>query len=484
MRLLRGKMPQIVDNIDPGSGRSMYHDLSAEEREVLAEVTRLGCPPRTWFAYERSGAGAWPMLADQVGKWDPEYFEDFWATPGYLGADPPASLAQARIRHATRVKKVYTKKDGAELEALGVPVLMQIFNAGGGDDFPVAFQVADTPDPAAALGGALKIKSGGCAGRHLWIRGITGDVIVTIAGQSNFDHVVGIAAGDEVVIDNSDYLAIETYYRHQVIPGYPEWDQFTADGEPVYPQRTPLGPRYARSGAGSTQSGRFGCKMIVIQNLMDEFAWPIFALHYREKVAAVQGPGMDDQYRLWLVDHAMHGAAAANPGETFHPAINTRIVSFQGVVEQALLDVSAWAERGIAPPASTGFEWRDGQVHLPAAASERKGVQPTVEVTANGAVRADVRVGQPVEFSALVEAPPGTGTIVSAEWDFDGLGGYPGKAARIDGSAIRLELRATHTYAEAGTYFPALRVASHRRGDTGTPHARVENLGRVRVVVT
>jgi hypothetical protein len=224
--------------------------------------------------------------------------------------------------------------------------------------------------------------------------------------------------------------------------------------------------------------------MIVVQNLMDEFAWPIFALHYRQKVEVAQEDRMDDQYRLWLVDHAMHGAPVANPGETFHPAINTRIVSFQGVIEQALLDVSAWVERGLPPPADTAFEWRDGQVHLPTSAVARKGVQPTVEVSANGAVRADVRAGQPVEFAALVEAPPGTGTIVSAEWDFDGSGEYRESAATIDGSAIRLELAATHAYAAPGTYFPALRVASHRRGDTATQHARIENLGRVRVVVT
>ena len=97
------------------------------------------------------------------------------------------------------------------------------------------------------------------------------------------------------------------------------------------------------------------------------------------------------------------------------PALNTRIVSFQGVIEQALLDVSAWAEKGVAPPASTNFAWVDGQVHVPVKASERKGIQASVELTANGAVRADVPVGRPVEFCAMVEAPPGTGTIVSAD---------------------------------------------------------------------
>jgi hypothetical protein len=54
----------------------------------------------------------------------------------------------------------------------------------------------------------------------------------------------------------------------------------------------------------------------------------------------------------------------------------------------------------------------------------------------------------------------------------------------LDGSAIQLTLAASHAYTAPGIYFPALRVTSHRRGDTKTPHARVDNLGRVRVVVT
>jgi hypothetical protein len=44
-------------------------------------------------------------------------------------------------------------------------------------------------------------------------------------------------------------------------------------------------------------------------------------------------------------------------------------------------------------------------------------------------------------------------------------------------------VNATHAFSEPGTYFPALRVASQREGDAGTPFARSLNLSRVRVVV-
>jgi hypothetical protein len=47
----------------------------------------------------------------------------------------------------------------------------------------------------------------------------------------------------------------------------------------------------------------------------------------------------------------------------------------------------------------------------------------------------------------------------------------------------KLTAQVSHSYDTAGTYFPAVRVASRRAGDTDTPFARALNLGRVRVVV-
>ena len=46
----------------------------------------------------------------------------------------------------------------------------------------------------------------------------------------------------------------------------------------MYPQRAELmGPRMAREVAGSNYTGRFAGKMSVVQNLMDEGAWPNIA---------------------------------------------------------------------------------------------------------------------------------------------------------------------------------------------------------------
>ncbi len=99
IRVLRAKFPAIVDAVEPGGSGDMFATLTAEEREALAEVTRMGFPPRSWFDAERIADhyhGVWAFLIDNVTKWDPEYFEDFWTVPGYLGANPPESLKSAR----------------------------------------------------------------------------------------------------------------------------------------------------------------------------------------------------------------------------------------------------------------------------------------------------------------------------------------------------------------------------------------------------
>ena len=97
MRILWEKFPQIVDAVDPGGSGDMYAGLSAEEREALEEVTRMGFPPRAWFDVKRIAqgyTGVWSMLGNNMIKYDPEYFEDFWNVPGYLGANPTESLLQ------------------------------------------------------------------------------------------------------------------------------------------------------------------------------------------------------------------------------------------------------------------------------------------------------------------------------------------------------------------------------------------------------
>ena len=66
----------------------------------------MGFPPRALFDADRISlqyTTIWAGLFDHMVRWDPGYFDDFWTVPGYLGANPPDSLAQAKMQHKTKV---------------------------------------------------------------------------------------------------------------------------------------------------------------------------------------------------------------------------------------------------------------------------------------------------------------------------------------------------------------------------------------------
>ncbi len=113
----------------------------------------------------------------------------------------------------------------------------------------------------------------------------------------------------------------------------------------------------------------------------------------------------------------------------------------------------------------------------------RRGTQPVVRLRANGGERADISVGDTVTFDAQISTPPATGKVVSAKWDFLGVGNYPVDAA-FGRPRAQVRLTTTHTYTEPGTYFPVLRAASQRDGDASDPFTQINNLARVRVVVS
>ena len=484
MRVLWDDFPSIVDALEPGGSGDMYAGLDEEEQEALREVTRMGFPPRAWFNFEKIAfgyTGVFSSLVDMILLGDPTYLKDFWSVPGYLGADPPASLARARIHHSTKIDRVLRQE---EVRSMGLPLSMSASQRDTGTEFPAALRLADLPD-GDLRGASLTLKSGDAKDTTLYVAGVRGDLLLVGFGARAFPTLGGVKAGDAIEIDNSVYLATQTYHRH-VIPSadFDVWDQFKGpDGEPLYPQRSRQRPGGVGPDHTATMSGQFNGKMIVVQTLMDEAAYPWQADWYRSKVMEAQGSRIDEKYRLYFVDHAMHTTQTAAPGDP-RPVATTRVVSYQGALQQAIRDVSRWVEEGVAPPASTRYEMADGQVVVPSSAAARKGIQPTVRARANGQERADVAVGDEVELTAIIEVPPGAGTVVKAEWDFEGGGDYPVVEEYAgDASRARVEVKASHTFSRPGTYFPAVRVTSQREGDAAAGYARVQNLGRVRVVV-
>jgi len=483
MRTLKDRFPQIVDALEPGGTGDPYAGLNDEERGALREVTRMGFPLPSWFGYKTMGIQAFGVLYQGVVNADPGYFANFWTAPGYLGASPPASLLRARIQHPSTIAAVVNALEAAQSDITRVEAKGGVDDAfealrGEAGKRTVGFRLATAPPTVEFLGGDLIIKTGAAAGQRVPLDRISGTVVVL--GFADPAVAAKLAPGDSVVVDNSNFLAAQTYHRHQVPgPEFRAWDQFRGpDGKPIYPQRPMLlGPLFVQATAGSLQTGRFEGKMIVVESLWDREAFPWQADWYRARVKEHFGDKLDDHFRLWYTDHALHGDVSAQEDPT-------HTVSYIGVLHQALRDLSAWVERGVAPPASTSYRIvDDAQVVVPPTAASRKGIQPVVSLRANGITRAEVAVGTPVSLVAVAEVPPGAGKLVAAQWDMEGAGTFPIEARVPSRSRGPLELRTSFTFRKPGTYFPTIRVISQRQGDAITPYARIQNLGRVRVIV-
>lgn len=447
----RNRFPGIVDALEPGGSGDPYAELSEEEAAAFREVSLMGFPLDGWYGHETLGSGYFANISGMIPAMDPGYASDFWSKPGYLGADPQSPIHVDRYRFATTVSAV----------DLGPPVRIAL---------------ASVPDRDVA-NAHLVVESGAAAGASLPIAYAVGASLTLIA---HLDPAVlaAIRPGDRVRIDNDWALALETCHRHQVPPTRDDygWNQFRdAAGTPIYPQRDVLiGPAGTANAAGSVLTGAIHGKVLMLACLTDIDSFPWQADWYKGQVKATLGADFADSFALWFIDHAHH----ENP---MTPLARTHVVSYGPALKQALRDLAAWVEKG-ERPSETSYDIVDTQVVVPAGAAERKGVQPVVALKANGQARADVAVGQPVTFTGAIEVPPGAGLVVAAEWDFEGTGDF-GDIVPIADSAGRIDVTAIHAFTAPGTYFAVLRGTSQRQGDPKTPHCRIQNLARVRVVV-
>lgn len=314
-----------------------------------------------------------------------------------------------------------------------------------------ALRLAHTPS-GWFLGAQLLVADGTAARTVLRLSSVDGDVARLEPGQD--DAVARLAVGDAVVLDNSSFLAAQTYHRHQVPgPEFEVWNQFRDErGEPLYPQRPMLlGPLFTQNAAGTVPTGNLSGKVIVVACLLDREAFPWQADWLRARVAEHLGDAIDERFRLWYIDNALHGDD--DPQE-----FPDRSVEYVGALEAALRQVAAWVERGVEPSPTSVYALADGQISLPASADERRGVQPVVALTADGAEVARVRAGEPVELRIEAEAP-GDGVVAEIRLVEDGVVG--------DRLAIkpghRVTVTASRTFARPGTQFVAALAVSRRR---------------------
>ena len=500
MRVLDKKLPQIIDAVEPGGSGDPYAGLNEEETAVLKEATSMGFPINSWYGYKDMGIHGFLVLYPSVVMADQTYFnEDFWNKPGYYGYDHPASFEGYRIQQISKIKRfVYTD------EAVKVGLIEPVSDsdrgsadkawaaAGGTSDKPVGVELADALPQVQFLGGELVINSGEAQGVAMQLTTLVGNM-VAFAPTVSDANILKLKEGDEVRLDNSNFLAVQTYHRHQIPEGHlAGWRQFEdVDGKPLYPQRPMLlGPIFTRGAAGTLPTGNIHGKVILCCSIMDREAFAWQGDWYRQQVRKSLGYWADQNMRLWYTENALHGDQEDQLDDKTHA------VPYNGVLQQALLDLSLWVEKGIEPAQSTNYQINDAQVIVPETANERKGIQPVIKATLTGddkkgvisheGKRIDVKRGATVDIHVMAEVPVGQGKVMLAQVSYDGKE-YTEQVdlsqARYSADGSKVEFTIRHQFKQKGTFFPTVRVASQRKANTDSPFARIYNLDRVRVVV-
>lgn len=477
-RVLRHAFSKIVDALDAGGSGAPYKDLTHDEAQMLRELTRMGFPPRAWFleAEGRIDPGSLPVLLPGMKQADPSYFTDFWTLPGYEGADGLCGAATDRVRFEGVIKSVHLpeKEDADKTGFNGVDDAWKKLLASGNSAY---LELESVPEHSDYVEGVnITILSGEAQGKVLKLDHDEENRLY-LGMCFGVDDIAAVLAliqpGDRVALDNSDFIAIQSYYRHQVPadPAFHAWDQFRdAEGQPTLPQRRNVFG-YSMTGTGTVQDGQIQGKVIVIQSLMDESTCPWCADWYRGKIA--EALGSDSHMRVWYMDRCLHGDDGIQR--------NTQVVNYLGALHQALLDVSDWVERGVEPLPTTNYRLEDGQIVVPDSARERRGIQPVPVLLVNGAVCTHVKVGEIVTLTASAQAPEQAGKITALDFDF-------GDRSQEDffdvvGVLNHDSASVTHTYAKPGTYFAAVRVKMQRKGDSDALFTQVLNLARARVIV-
>lgn len=499
LRALRRVFGKIVDAVDAGGSGDMYEGLTEDEAAMLKEITAFGFSPKIWFM-EAGGMindGSLPVLIPGVKMADPQYFQDFWQIPGYLGADGKSSAAGDRLQFHGVVKAVHIPNPeiGMETEPKcgsgadgrnGVDDAWKKMLTDGQNAW-IELDEVPAGDDLYLQGVNINFETGDAAGKQLLLGGIDGKrlMIGMCYGMDDLPGVLSkVKPGDRVFLDNSDYIAIQSYYRHQVPEdlSFHAWDQFRDEnGKPILPQRKNV-MGYHMTGTGTVQDGDIQGKVIVIQALMDESTCPWCADWYRKKVAETKGSERD--FRLYYMERCMHGDEFLRE--------NNMVTNYMGALRQALLDLSDWVEAGKEPLSTTVYQYREGQIIPAEEIWERKGMQPKVTLLAEGSSCAHVKTGETVHFTARVEVPENAGLVTAVDYDFEDKWVLPAEnvfpvkgvfESTVEGNVRGAVSAVTYVFDSPETYFVSVRAKVNRHGNGADIFTQVKNIARVRVVV-
>ena len=222
LRTLRQGSPNkwngVVDAVDPGGSGDPYALLNAEEAAALRETTLGGFPLPGWYGHATMGGSAFFLVAQYPSILDPTYADEFWTVPGYYGADsspgrrrsgttgsrtpPPSSRPRRRSLRSTTTHSVRpTTRTCSRSTSRGPARTITL------DSLP--------PESEGTLTGEAAVEFPDPDNPGQTIRVVIGTVdrntnTVGFAGGMPPHRVNMIDIGDDVVIDNGEFLALQT----------------------------------------------------------------------------------------------------------------------------------------------------------------------------------------------------------------------------------------------------------------------------------
>ncbi|MBO4887687.1 MAG: hypothetical protein J5589_05185 [Firmicutes bacterium] len=479
-------LKKVTAAMEPGGSGNIYEGLDDVQKAALREATAMGFPERAWFCHPFMGDGALMVLVPTVYMMFPSYFRDFWEKEGYEGADPSSDAVRDRLQFVTTVREVlYDKKPENSDDAFTSVDNSWINTMLGGEPLPKIRMEDTIPEGAYTFHSRLRVLSGACKGAEINIKEINGTLLELHpenGGAANTNPFKDLQPGDQIMVDNSDAIAMQFFHRHQVPDEtYEVYDQFRGEDGKPFPAQLPMliAPFIATSGAGKLIDGDIHGKVIGLCSMLDESACPWHGDWYRK---AVERHGKSENFRLYYHDNSIHDDRAGYLDD------RQRQVDYLGTLHQALLDVAAWAEKGIEPLPTMNYTVKDGQVSLPESASRRGGMQPVVRALVSAGdtsfgKKVTVRTGERVCFETVIEMPPHAGSVTKAAWDYEKTNDWSGSEELLSQPDGTVKVVTEHVFTKPGLYYPCIKVQSQRHGDLSDIFTQCKNLDRVCVEV-
>jgi hypothetical protein len=459
----------IAAAVRTGSTSDVYASLNQEQHAVLDELLNAG------FGRRAIEDGMWVFslpfyTAGGLAVIDPTYEDDFWSKPGYEGANPPSYFTAAKVDGFATITGINHDAQNVPTSITFDPATIPSLGSMGNEGLQFYVYAADG-----------KTRTVGASSNSL--EGELNGATLTLKGQNDPAMLNALTVGGKIRINNRYLLALCFYPRHDVVTnGDPAYKQYlNADGTPKYLQRpVPAWTLNSLSTQGGTlETGNIKFKTFLIENLLDANSYPYTASFYHSQIVKAIGPARaDDLVRIYYNDNADHADLFEIKGDN-----NSFLVGFGGIWLQALVDLTNWVERGVPPAPSTRYSVDEhNQVTVPASAAERRGIQPVVTLTVNGADHANVGVNQKVTLTGKIETPALGGKVLQYDWYVSGSPVQYEAPTVLQTPQPLVNVSRTVSFSKPGTYELTLRATAQRNG-VSDYWTNLQNLARVQIVV-